>query len=58
MSNGLKIEFHCEHVAKNHVHCNRYTIVPNVGKKQPPSEAIERTDWSFVDGDVRCPQHS
>jgi len=57
MSNGVTVQFYCEHVAKNHVHCNRYTAVPNVGSYETPKNVIKDTEWAYVDGEVRCPQH-
>ncbi|MDB9247487.1 hypothetical protein PN419_00500 [Halorubrum ezzemoulense] len=57
MSDGVKVTFYCEHVAPNHVHCNRYTTVSSVGAHEAPRNVIKDTEWTYVDGEVRCPQH-
>jgi len=57
MSGGINgIRLYCEHVSKNHVHCNWSTSVP-IDMDQTPREVIEASDWTLVNGEVRCEEH-
>lgn len=58
MTDGAEITFYCEHVAPNHVHCNRYIVVTNVEPYETPQNMIEDIEWEYVDGEARCPQHA
>lgn len=57
MSSRVVVGLYCEHVAKNHVHCNRYTKISDVRVEQSITDVIDESLWSIVDGEVRCPEH-
>jgi hypothetical protein len=47
----------CDHVSKNHVHCNRCKVI-DIGVDETPTEAIQKTDWTIDGTEFYCPEHS
>jgi len=56
MSKGIgTIMVYCEHVTKNHVHCNKCTKI-SIGLHEKPIDVLSTSDWEVIDGKTYCPE--
>lgn len=57
--NGQTLTLYCDHVSKNHVHCNRVTKVTVDNIDRTVREIIEaKTGWEVRRGEMFCDEHA
>lgn len=51
------VTVYCDNVNSNHVHCNKYNKIAVENVDETFVEVIERSSWSYRDGNFYCPEH-
>jgi len=53
-----KLTIYCDHVSDNHVHCNKYAVIP-IEDEQTFEDAVKESYWTIDDaGNIYCQEHN